>query len=230
MLGLEQYKPSFLRRLCKFSDDTNVKYSPRLIGRTSVTFENAMYIYGGESVEKTSSDYLNQMYKYTFDTTKDIVSLSLVEQKNACPNWSFCGVVMIEDHQMMILTQEYVDIKETSLLLAATIVCPYVFNFLTSTWNTTDSKPFYPVDNASVFRMRKKHTTVIHNNVIFTLGGIDYYSNSSATLNSSWYYDISANSYGVVNNNNFNYQSIAGCSFNLLYDLSNIVLHYFSLI
>lgn len=195
--------------------DDEIKYSPRILGRSTVVYKNAMYVYGGQYGPEEMLTSTNKMYKYTFDTENDLVSMTLVNQANEGPNCTYCGAVMINGHQMMILTQAYAN-EGTANPLTKSVVRPYIFDFTTNTWDLNISTPSYPLQNESVFRMRSRHNTVIHDNVIYTLGGTDFYSSFDTTaLNTSWYYDIKSHSYGIVNNNGFSYRSIQGCSFNL---------------
>jgi hypothetical protein len=61
-------------------NDSRIKYSPRPIGRTSIAYNNEMHIYGGElSTSDGTLLFSKNMYKYSFDTDNDIVSLSLVD-------------------------------------------------------------------------------------------------------------------------------------------------------
>lgn len=196
-------------------DNNEIKFSPRMLGSSTVVYQDALYIYGGQYGPEDVTTSTNRMYKYTFDAGNDLVTLALVDQVNEGPNCTYCGAVMINENQMMILAHDYAN-ENSESPLTKTVVRPYTFDFTTNTWNTSISIPSHPKDNSSVFRMRARHTTVLHDQVIYTLGGADFYNNyDTVALSTSWYYDIPSHSYGVINNNGFDYRSIQGCSFNM---------------
>lgn len=196
-------------------DNDEIKFSPRLLGSSTVVYQDAIYIYGGQYGPEDVTTSTNKMYKYTFDAGNDLVTLALVDQVNDGPNCTYCGAVMINEYQMMILAHDYANENYESPL-TKTVVRPYIFDFTTNTWNTSINTPSYPENNASVFRMRARHTTVLQDQVIYTLGGADFYNNyDTVALSTSWYYDIRSHSYGVIKNNGFDYKSIQGCAFNM---------------
>lgn len=120
---------------------------------------------------------------------------------------------MINEKQVMILSHDYANVSSRDPL-SNTTVRPYIFDIESRTWNLTISTPAFS-ENANNFRMRTMHTTVIHDGIIYTLGGADFYGDIKVALNTSWYYNIQTHSYGLINNNGFDYRSIGGRSFNL---------------
>lgn len=183
-------------------NDAAITSSPRLSGRSTVVYENKMYVYGGKTV--TFSPATNKMYVYDFETDPEGARMSLVEQKNPGPICFFCGAVMIDNGtRMMILTENIEDVTSRN----NSIVQPYIFDFKTSTW-TIDNRP--PVLNEAlrdVFKIRYKHSTVLGaDGMVYTIGGADFYNDKNAET--SWYYNPVDNSYGTIANYDMNYTVI----------------------
>lgn len=189
-------------------NDAAIRYSPRLHGRSTVVYENKMYVYGGKTV--SPSPPTNKMYVYDFETDPEGARMSLVEQKNPGPICFFCGAVMIDNGtRMMILTENIDGVNFRDSNNNNSIVQPYIFDFKTSTW-TIDNRP--PVLNEAlrdVFKIRYLHSTVLGaDGLIYTIGGADYYSNEIAET--SWYYNPVDNSYGTIANYNMEVYPVVG--------------------
>lgn len=191
-------------------DSPEVKFSPRLDGRTTVVYKNKMYVYGGRAV--TLAPPTNQMYVYDFEKDPNAARMSLVNQKNSGPTCYYCGGVMIDDHRMMILTTDIAPLITIPNLADTTIVRPHIFDFETSTWTIDERTPIYNESLRHVFQARVQHTTVLGNDgLVYTIGGTDFiYAN---TTQESWYYNPADNSYGVIESNGFPYHGIEHNSF-----------------
>lgn len=191
--------------------DDRIKYSPRLFGRSTVVYNNNMYVYGGRKYNVIS--HTSDMYEYNFDTTSGKVTMSMVTQTNSGPSCAFCGAVMIDENRMMILSHKFANAAINSTE-SKTIVKPYIFDFTSLTW-TEKELPTYNKTEKNVFYMRTKHSTVLGTDgMIYVVGGMNYFENNTP-LNTSWYYDPVSNHYGTIKNNGFDYKSIGPSAFNL---------------
>lgn len=169
--------------------DSTLTHSPRLYAASSVTYNNALYVYGGRTAFTFNAS--NNMYKYSINQGATKVYLESVHQANEGPNCSFCGAVMINAHQMMILTRPDTMNDE--------VVQPYLFDFTTNSWMVNETIPYYDISLKSVFRARQGHSTILSMNGtrIYTIGG-NSSSTEGETLTSAWYFDLQNYSYHIV--------------------------------
>ncbi|KAG2210953.1 hypothetical protein INT47_000110 [Mucor saturninus] len=192
--------------------DESIPYSPRLEGRSAVTYNNKMYVYGGRhmAVVAHSSD----MYEYNFETPNgETATMSLVNQTNKGPSCSFCGAVMIDESHIMILSHQFANSSANSTE-SKTVVRPYIFDFVSLTW-TEKEVPTYNQTDESAFYMRARHGTVLgKDGMVYVIGGINFYEYVTP-ISTSYFYDPVLNYYGIIKNNGFNYKSIGPSTFNL---------------
>ncbi|KAG2235326.1 hypothetical protein INT48_007957 [Thamnidium elegans] len=196
-------------------NNTAIKFSPRLHGRSTVVYENRMYVYGGRGAD--ASPLTNNLYVYDFDTDSNAAVLSLVNQTNSGPVCFFCGAVMIDDTRMLILTKE---IAGLSMVNATndTIVQPFIFDFKTSSWSIDNRTPIFDESLKHVFQIRHQHATVLGDDgLIYTIGGVDYFR-FGLVAKTSWYYNPSDNSYGIIADfNQTSYTAVGHNAFRLSY-------------
>ncbi|KAI7888317.1 uncharacterized protein EV154DRAFT_484179 [Mucor mucedo] len=194
-------------------DDPDIKFSPRLFGRSTVMVNDTMYVYGGQSALSVGSS--NDMYAHDFNVNTGVVNMLKVQQKNAGPMCAFCGAVMLNNTHMMILTNEFInatmDVPESDR-----VVRPYIFDFKTFTWFTNPTPPSYNTSLSIAFNLRTLHSTVLSaDGMIYTMGGISYYQISTLSPY-TWYYDPVKHGYDIVGDyNGLNYSSISPFTFNL---------------
>ncbi|KAI7890911.1 uncharacterized protein EV154DRAFT_589182 [Mucor mucedo] len=192
--------------------DESIPFSPRLYGRSAVTYNNKMYVYGGRYVAVVG--HSSDMYEYNFDTPNgETATVSLVKQINQGPSCSFCGAVMIDDSHMMILSHKFADYS-TGSTKSRTVVRPYIFDFVSLTW-TEKEVPTYNQTDESAFYMRARHGTVLgKDGMIYVIGGTNFYEDRNP-LTTSYFYDPVYNYYGIIDNNGFDYKTIGPSTFNL---------------
>ncbi|KAI7877303.1 uncharacterized protein EV154DRAFT_576901 [Mucor mucedo] len=196
-------------------DDPRIKFSPRMYGRTTVVVNDTMYVYGGRT--SLGAIYTNNMYRYNFNQDTGIVNMSMVDQKNAGPNCSFCGAVMMDETRMLILTHDFANATEEDSENIMQVVRPFVFDFETLTWSSNSTTPRYNASMNSTFTMRAKHSTVLGGDgLIYTIGGVSFF-NESIRDNPSWYYDMKNDYYGIIqpNSDSIDIFPIGGNAFNL---------------
>lgn len=188
-------------------EDKNLTFSPKLFGRSTVVYNDTMYVYGGQT--SLGIAYSNDMYAYEFDVISDKVKMTKVKQVNKGPLCTFCGAVMIDEKRMMILTHDFnKQIPD--------VVKPFIFDFETREWTSNVDPPTYNEAHQSYFQMRKKHSTVLDSNGnVYTIGGVNFFYDETPQM-FSWYFDQKNNSYGIVQDNNTEtYMVISPNAFNL---------------
>ncbi|KAG2204366.1 hypothetical protein INT47_009408 [Mucor saturninus] len=196
-------------------NDPKIKFSPRMYGRTTVVVNDTMYVYGGRT--SLGAIYTNNMYRYNFNQDTGIVNMLMVDQKNAGPNCSFCGAVMMDETRMLILTHDFANATEEDPENIMQVVRPFVFDFETLTWSSNSTTPRYNASMNSTFTMRAKHSTVLGDDgLIYTIGGVSFF-NESIRDNPSWYYDMKNDYYGIIqpNSDSIDIFPVGGNAFNL---------------
>lgn len=152
--------------------DPRIKLSLRLVGSSSVVYNDSIYVYGG-AVSINIQNVSSTLYKYELNEKTFKFDLSMVNATNTGPQCLFCQPIHLPGTtKLLVLTVDIFNMNTDTLF------SPYEFDFATLTWTNLRGQAHYNYGTRgnTTYESRFRHNVVLGNDgKVYIVGGRPIY-------------------------------------------------------